>query len=76
MPLYLLTLEIVTVLILEHAALLYASSSRPTLGNALEQAYSKYESSDTHNATKEQFSLSPKQYSILRFTEFVLGHRL
>ena len=76
MPLYFLTSEIVTVLILDHAALLYASPSPPTLDDALDQAYSQYGSSDTHNAAKEQFSLSPKEYSILEFTEFVLSHRI
>ena len=76
MPLYFLTFEIVTVLILDHATLLYASPSCPTLGDALDQAYSQYEFSDTHNAVKEQFPLSPKQYSISQFTEFVLSHRL
>ena len=76
MPVYFLTSEIVTVLILDHAALLYASPSRPTLDDALDQAYSQYESSDTHNAAKEQFSLSPKEYSILEFTEFILRHRI
>ena len=76
MALYFLTSEIVTVLILDHAALLYASPSRPTLDDALDQAYSQYESSDTHNAAKEQFLLSPKQYSVFQFTEFVLSHRI
>ena len=76
MPVYFLTSEIVTVLILDHAALLCASPPRPTLGDALDQAYSQYESSGTHNAAKEQFSLSPKQYSILELTEFVLSHRI
>ena len=76
MPLYFLISEIVTVLILDHAALLYASPSRPVLDHALNQAYSRYESSGTHNAAKEQFPLSPKQYSILEFTEFVLSHRI
>ena len=76
MPVYFLTSEIVTVLILDHAALLYASPSRPTLDDALDQAYSQYELSDTHNAAKEQFSLPPKEYSILEFTEFILSHRI
>ena len=76
MPVYFLTSEIVTVLILDHTALLYASPSLPTLDDALDQAYSQFESSDTHTAAKEQFSLSPKEYSILEFTEFVLSHRI
>ena len=77
MHLYFLTSEIVTLLILERASLLYASpSSRLALDSALDQACSQYESSDTHDAVKEQFSLPPKQYSISQFTEFVLSHRL
>ena len=76
MPSYFLTFEIVTILILDLASLLYASPSRPTLDDVLDQACSRYESSDTHNAAKEQFSLPPKRYSKLQFTEFILSHRL
>ena len=76
MLLYFLTSEPVTVLILDLAALLYASPSCPTLDDALDQAYFKYESSDTHNAVKDQFSLSLDQYSILQFREFILSHRI
>ena len=43
---------------------------------AMDQACYQYASSDTHNAVKELFSLRPKQYSILQFTDFVLSHRL
>jgi len=73
---YLLTSKIVTILILERTSLFYVSQSHPTLDNALEKAISLYKSSDTHNAVKRQFSLPPEEYSILQFTEFVLGHRL
>ena len=76
MHLYLLTSKIVTILALEHASLLSTSPSRPTLVYALDQSFSKYEYSDTHNALKEQFPLPPKQYSISEFTTFVLSHRL
>ena len=76
MYLYFLTSNIVTILILDRASLFYASPSHPTLENALDHARSQYESSGTHNAVKEQFSLPPKQYSLLQFTEFVLSHRL
>jgi hypothetical protein len=61
---------------LDRASLFYASASRPTLEDALDQAYYQYKSSDTHNAVKEQFSRHPKRYSISQFTEFVLSHRL
>ena len=76
MHLYFLTSKIASILILDCASLIYASASRPTLEGALDQAYHQYKSSDTHNAVKEQFSLRPKQYSILQYTEFVLSHRL
>jgi hypothetical protein len=71
-----LTSKLVTILILDRASFFYASPSRPPLEDALDQAYSQYNSSDTHNAVKEQFLLPPKQYSISQFTEFVLPHRL
>ena len=74
--LYFLTSKIVAILILDCASLFYSSPSHLTLSNALDQAYSQYRCSDTHNAVKEQFLLPPKQYHILQFTEFVLSHRL
>jgi len=76
MYLYFLTSKIVTILLLDRVSLSCASPSRPALDDALDQAFSQYESSDTHNAVKEQFSLPPEQYSISQFTEFVLSHRL
>ena len=76
MHLYFLTSKIVTILILDCASLFYAFSSSLTLKDALNQAFSQYESSDTHTAVKEQFFLPFKQYSILQFTDFVLSHRL
>ena len=76
MHLYFLTPKIVAILILDRASILYVSPSHPTVADALDQACSQYISSDTHNAVKEQFSLPPKQYSILQITEFVLSHRL
>ena len=74
--LYFLTSNIVTILILDRASLFYASPSCPTLEEALDQAYSQYKSSDTHNTVKEQFLLPLKQYSISQLEEFVLSHRL
>jgi hypothetical protein len=65
-----------TILILDLAFFFYISTSFPTVGHALDKAFSQYKSSDTHNAVKEQFVLPPNQYSILQFTEFVLSHRL
>ena len=74
--LYFLTSKSASVLILDRAALFYASRSFPNVEGALDQAYHQYKSSDTHNAVKEQFSLRPKQYSVSQFTGFVLSHRL
>jgi len=76
MHLYFLTSKIVAILILDRASVSYASSSCRTRKDALDQAYSQYESSDTHNAVKEQFSLPLNEYSISQFIEFVLSHRL
>ena len=76
MHLYFLISQKATVLILDYASLFHASTSRPTLEDALDQAFSQFESSHTHNTVKEQFSLPAKQYSISQFTEFVLSHRL
>jgi len=67
---------IVAILILDRVSILYVSPSQPTLMAALDQACLECRSSDTHNAVKEQYSLPPKEYSILQFTEFVLSHRL
>jgi len=67
---------IATILILDRASLFYASPSRPTREDALNQACSQYKSSDTHTAVKERFLLPPKQYSISQFTGFVLSHLL
>jgi hypothetical protein len=76
MYLYFLTSKIVTILILDRASVLYSSPSCPYRDRALEQAYSQYKSSGTHDEVKEQFLLSPQQYSISQFTQFVLSHRL
>jgi hypothetical protein len=47
--------------ILDRASILYASLSRPTLMDALDQACSEYKSSDTHNVVKKQFLLCSKK---------------
>jgi hypothetical protein len=66
----------VALLILDHASLYFASSLNPRLEDALDNAYSQYISSKTHDAVQKQFSASPEEYSILQFTEFILEHRL
>jgi hypothetical protein len=65
----------VTILILEHACLFYASSSMPTFENAFDDAYSQYQAADIHNKVIKQFSGPSKEYSIQQFTEFILSHR-
>jgi len=62
---------IVIILILEYASLIKKNSTEP-----LDKAYSQYINSDTHNAVQECFLVSPNQYSILQFTEFILKHHL
>jgi hypothetical protein len=69
-------IQIVLILILEHASLYYASSSRPALNEALDRAHSQYRASNTYNAIIEQFSAPSKTYSILQFVEFILKYRL
>jgi len=67
---------IAIILILEHACLSYASQSRPTRIEALDQAYSRYCASDVHNVARMRFLESPKKYSIPELTAFVLECRL
>jgi len=67
---------IVTILILEHACLFYASQSKPTRDEALARAYSQYCASGAHKQMIEQFSALPKEYSSIQFTEFILKHLL
>ena len=52
-------IQIVSILILEHASLSYASSLRPDLDEALDRAYSQYRASNTHDAVIEKFSAPP-----------------
>jgi len=67
---------IVTILILEHASLLYASQSKSTRDEALDRACSRYSASGVHSEVTEQFFAPPTEYSTLQFTEFILKHRL
>ena len=64
------------IIVLDHATLFHASPSRPTLDRALDQACSRYKSSNIHNTIKEHFTRPPKQYTVTQFTDFVLRHRL
>ena len=43
---------------------------------ALDNAYSLYKQSGTHQMVISQFPGSPNDYSTLQFTEFILQHRL
>jgi hypothetical protein len=58
--------KIVTILILEHACLSYTSQSKPTIDEALLQAYSRYCVSNIHINLTKQFSAHPKEYSCHR----------
>jgi hypothetical protein len=69
-------IKIVLILILEHASLYYASSSRPALNEALNRAHSQYRASNTYDAVIEQFSAPPTTYSILQYVDFILEYRL
>jgi hypothetical protein len=75
LPLHFLMFKLVTILILEHACLLYASLSRPSLEWALVNSISQYQASDTHSAVMRQFT-APQEYSVSQFVEFILEHRL
>jgi hypothetical protein len=76
LPLWFLTSKIATIIILEHTGLLYASSSRPTLEQALYKAHNLYAVSGIHDAVTNQFNAPLRDYSISQFTEFILKHRL
>jgi len=67
---------IVTILILDYACISFASPSKPTLEKALVKACSQYMASHTHDEVTKQFIASSRGYSISRFTEFILRHRL
>jgi hypothetical protein len=69
-------IKIVSILILEHASLYYASPSKPNLDDALDGAYSQYIASNTHYTIMQQFSAPFKAYPILQFTEFILTYCL
>jgi hypothetical protein len=66
----------VTILILEHACLFHASSSKPTVNDALDKAYSQYQASETHDAVVIHFVPPSKKYSVLQFADFILNYRL
>jgi len=67
---------IATVLMLEYACILFASPSCPTREEALDEAYSHFMSSGTHEAVNRLFLSSLEPYSPQQFTEFILTHRL
>jgi len=68
--------KLAMVLILEHACLSFASQSKPTKDEALDEAYSRYCASSVHNELTKQFSAPPEEYSIPQFTEFIHKYRL
>jgi hypothetical protein len=73
--LWFLTHKIVIILILEHASLFYASSSKQSYNEALERGYSQLMASNTYNALVEQFPTHQKS-STTQVIEFILNHRL
>ena len=71
-----LTSKLVICLILEHACLSYASQSEINVGDALDQAYSRYCTSGIHEKVIQQLHEPPAQYSIVQLTDFILMHHL
>jgi hypothetical protein len=61
---------------MEYACLFYASSTRPTIDEALDKACSQYLASSTHDAVISHFLAPFEEYSIVQFTEFICNHRL
>ena len=74
-PLLILMSKIATILILECACLLYASSSNPSFEDALNITHTTYTTSNARNELPIQFPAS-REYSIPQVTEFILQHRL
>jgi hypothetical protein len=75
LPLLILMSKIATIIILEHACLLYASSSRPSSTAALNTTHATYMTSNTPNELPIQFPAS-QEYVIPQVTDFILQHRL
>jgi hypothetical protein len=68
-------ITVVTILLLEHACVLYASPSKLSYEEILNRAYSQLMDSNIYNALTEQFLIN-QSYSIDQFVEFILNHRL
>jgi len=66
---------IVTILILEHACLFHASSSKPSPKEALDRAYARFIDSNTYSALIEQFP-AYQDYTTSQLVGFILNHRL
>jgi len=67
---------IAIILILDNACLSYASQPQPDRNVALDMAYSRYKTSDTHMIVTSEYSAPSVEYSIPQLTEFILAHRL
>ena len=65
-----------TILILDHAGLSYASSSKPTLNMVVTNACAQFMASHVLDEIVNQFTAPPQEYSISEFTDFILDHRL
>jgi hypothetical protein len=66
----------VTILILDHAGLSYASSSKLTLDTVLKKACAQLMASHVLDEIVNQFTAPPQEYSISHFKEFIVRHRL
>jgi hypothetical protein len=66
----------VTLLILDHAGLSYASSSKPTLKKVLKKACAQFMASHVLDEIVNQFTAPPQEYSMSQFREFIVQHRL
>ena len=67
--------SIAMILILEHACLLYASSSSLSSKAALDTTYATYTTSNARTELPIRFPAS-QEYVIPQVTEFILQHRL
>jgi hypothetical protein len=63
------------ILILEHACLLYATSSSPNSWDALNTTHTAYTTSNARTELPIRFPAS-QEYVIPQVTEFILQHRL
>jgi hypothetical protein len=66
----------VTLLILDHAGLSYASSPKPTLDTVLKKACAQFMAYHVLDEIVNQFTAPPRGYSISQLKDFIVRHRL